>query len=62
MRVTYCHIGTIEFYVADTKEDILSDDCKFLCESDVKGANSLTVQKDGGEGFSLEADINLDDA
>lgn len=61
MRVIYCHIGTTKFYVADTREDILSDDCKFLCESDGKGTSSLTVQKDGGEGFSLEADINLDD-
>jgi len=62
MRVTFCHIGTTEFYVADTQEDILSDDCEFLCESDGKGTNSLAVEKDSGEGFSLEADINLDDS
>ncbi len=61
MELTFCHLGTSQIYVSDSKEQILSDDSEFLYESDFQGTNSIGISRDEGEDIWLDTDINQDD-
>ena len=61
MELTFCHLGTSQIYVSDSKEQILSDDSEFLYESDVRGTNSIGISRDEKEDIWLNADINIDE-
>ena len=59
----YCELQTSKFFVADTMDGIISDNCEFLFESDTEGTSYFRVDYENGkETDSFYADINSDEA
>ena len=62
MLTAHCQFQTSELFVSDTMDDILSDNCELVAESDGRGTNYLQVSPSSQElSEYLSTDITKDD-